>query len=133
MVFTLLIFVCALSLLSGQVLAQTPDGKALICKAAARYEAGKDVRGKALAPADLSPEEGGTAGAIPFEGVIRFPLQIDTLAWLGMDLPGLEGQTEVVSGMVEIDLKSGMIMIGGRNYTAQALEACHAQETEERE
>lgn len=111
------------SLMAVMVLASAPswaDPSVLCSMRGAVYKPGVDVRGRAVAPADLP------AAASGMGQTMRIPLTVDLATRMNQVLPdGVKLEAGV--GLVEIT-PAGRVMIGGRDLSAPTDAMCAALE-----
>lgn len=83
------------------------------------YRPGRDVRGKAVAPADLPPELGGGSGLILPDAVV-IPIEVDLFERYGIPANSASFKGDIFVGEVVVDVASGRATFNGQPLQSEA-------------
>jgi hypothetical protein len=85
----------------------------------ATYQPGRDVRGKAVAPADLPAEEGGGSGLVLPEAVV-IPIEIELFERYGIPANAANFKGDAYIGEVVVDVATGRAIFNGQPLQSEA-------------
>jgi hypothetical protein len=83
------------------------------------YQPGRDVRGRAVAPADLAPWPGGGSGLILPDAVV-IPIELDLFERHGIPANSANFKGDVFIGEVVVDVASGRATFNGQPLQSEA-------------
>jgi hypothetical protein len=83
------------------------------------YRPGRDVRGKAVAPADLAPELGGSGGLILPDTVV-IPIELDLFERFGIPANSANFKGDVFVGEVVVEVATGRAFFNGQPLASEA-------------
>ena len=122
-------FGCSVLLLSNPAAAQTyvtiseADCQRLIRhvpSADVAYQPGVDVRGKAVAPADLGANEPGGGGDLILPRAVLIPIEVDLFDRFGIPANGVNFEADALIGEVTVDLATGEAFFNGQPLQSEA-------------
>ena len=82
------------------------------------YQPGHDVRGKAVAPADLAPAHGG--GRLILPDAVVIPIELDLFERFGIPADSANFKGDVFVGEVVVDVASGRAFFNGQPLGSEA-------------
>ena len=83
------------------------------------YQPGRDVRGKAVAPADLPADEGGGSGLVLPEAVV-IPIEVELLERYGIPANPANFKGDLYIGEVVVDVATGRAIFNGQPLQSEA-------------
>ncbi|NIA67288.1 hypothetical protein HBA54_01645 [Pelagibius litoralis] len=84
------------------------------------YQAGVDVRSKAVAPADLGANDPSGGGGITLPQAVIIPIEVDLFDRFGIPANGVNFKADAFIGEVTVDLASGQAFFNGQPLQSEA-------------